>query len=183
MATDDASPTTGPATGSDAGSETASAAAERHGVPVTWSRGQEVLHPDADGYHDLLVALFDEGYLVGIDLTCVDLLTHPGRTLPPGCARGRFEVVVNLLSHAARSRVRVRVQLEGDNPELATATDLYPGLEAAEREVYDLFGVRFAGHPDLTRIIMPEDWVGHPLRKDYNSGRIPVQFKAPAPSR
>jgi NADH-quinone oxidoreductase subunit C len=177
MPTDD----TTPASGGDA--DAAAAPAERHGVPVTWSRGQEVLHPAIDGYHDLLGALFDEGYLVGVDLTCVDLLTHPGRALPDGVVPGRFEVVVNLLSHAARSRVRVRVQLVGDDPEVPTATDLYPGLEAAEREVHDLFGVRFAGHPDPTRIIMPEDWVGHPLRKDYNSGRIPVQFKAPAPTR
>jgi NADH-quinone oxidoreductase subunit C len=56
--------------------------------------------------------------------------------------------------------------------------DLYPGSEAMEREVYDLFGIDFTGHPDMSRILMPEDWIGHPLRKDYAIGEIPVQFSA-----
>ncbi len=65
----------------------------------------------------------------------------------------------------------------GDDPVLPSLFDLWPGTEAMEREAFDMFGIRFDGHPDLTRILMPEDWIGHPLRKDYDVGAIPVQFK------
>jgi NADH-quinone oxidoreductase subunit C len=96
--------------------------------------------------------------------------------------RARFEVVVNLLSLSKRQRVRVRVQAGDDEPEVDSLFVLYPGTEAMEREAFDLFGVLFTNHPDLTRILMPEEWEGHPLRKDYGSGRVPVQFKeAPGP--
>ena len=76
----------------------------------------------------------------------------------------------------------MRVQVPADDAEVATLFDLYPGTEAMEREAYDLFGIVFTGHPDMTRILLPEDWEGHPLRKDYGVGRVPVQFKgAPGP--
>jgi NADH-quinone oxidoreductase subunit C len=80
-----------------------------------------------------------------------------------------------------RRRVRLRVQLPESDPHLPSLFELWPGSEAMEREAYDLMGVVFDGHPDLTRILMPEDWEGHPLRKDYGVGRVPVQFKATAP--
>jgi NADH-quinone oxidoreductase subunit C len=116
------------------------------------------------------------------DLTAVDYLTHPGRVLPPGIAPERFEVVASLLSLSAARRVRVRVQVAEDAAEIRSLWDLYPGAEALEREVFDMFGIRFTGHPDLTRILMPEDWEGYPLRKDYGVGRVPVQFKeSPGP--
>ena len=67
-----------------------------------------------------------------------------------------------------------------EDPVVPSLFDLYPGTEAMEREVYDLYGVAFGGHPDPTRILMPEDWEGHPLRKDVAVGAIPVQFKNPA---
>mgnify|MGYP001197489917 CR=1 FL=1 len=69
------------------------------------------------------------------------------------------------------------MQIPEDDPTLPTLFDIYPGSEALEREVYDLFGIQFEGHPDMSRILMPEDWDGYPLRKDYAVGKIPVQFK------
>jgi len=112
----------------------------------------------------------------------VEYLTHPGRRLPDGVDPERFEVVVNLLSLSLHQRVRVRVQVPAADPVVATLFDLYPGVDAMEREAFDMVGVIFDGHPDLTRILMPEDWEGHPLRKDYGVGRVPVQFKgAPGP--
>jgi NADH-quinone oxidoreductase subunit C len=150
-----------------------------HGVPVTWSRGQKVLHPDRDQYAGLVRTLHDEGFHVCVDVTAVDYLTYPlPRSLPEGIAPERFELVVNLLSHNRRERRRLRVQVPEGDASVPSLFDLHPGTEAPEREVYDMFGIAFDGHPDLTRILMPEDWVGHPLRKDADNGRIPVQFKA-----
>jgi len=152
-----------------------------HGAPVTWSHGQRVVHPRRDQLIDLVRKLHDDGYLMCLDVTAADYLTHPGRALPAGIEPERFELVVTLISHRERSRIRLRVQVPGDDATAPTLFDVHPGTEAMEREVFDMFGIRFEGHPDLTRILMPEDWVGHPLRKDYDSGRIPVQFKgAPA---
>ncbi|MFZ2443651.1 MAG: NADH-quinone oxidoreductase subunit C, partial [Ilumatobacteraceae bacterium] len=123
-------------------------------------------------------ALLDDTFTMCADLTAVDYLTFPGRSLPAGIEAERFEVVVNLLSLERRERIRLRVQVPQSDATLATLFDMYPGSEAMEREVYDMFGIVFTDHPDLTRILMPEDWDGHPLRKDYDQGRIPVQFSA-----
>jgi NADH-quinone oxidoreductase subunit C len=118
------------------------------------------------------------GYLhTGMEKTGEDL-TYPNRAVPAGITRERFEVTVNLLSLSKRERVRVRCQVPESDPVVPTLVDLFAGADAPEREVFDMFGIRFDGHPDLTRILMPEDWEGHPLRKDYGVGRIPVQFKA-----
>ena len=111
------------------------------------------------------------------DVIGVDQLANPHRDLPEGVAPERFEVVVLLISHQARERLRIRVQVPEADPVVPTLFEVHPGTEAMEREVFDMFGIRFDGHPDLTRILMPEDWEGHPLRKDYGIGRIPVQFK------
>ena len=69
------------------------------------------------------------------------------------------------------------MQVPDADPEVPSLFGLHPGTEAMEREAFDMFGIVFTGHPDLTRILMPEDWEGHPLRKDYVVGEIPVQFK------
>jgi len=150
-----------------------------HGVLVTDSRGQRVLHPSRDELVDLVRRLRDdEGYRVCIDVTAVDYLAYRAdRGLPPGVEPERFEVVVGLLSHAGRERLRLRVQVPADDPTCPSLFDVHPGTEALEREVFDMFGIAFSGHPDLTRILMPEDWEGHPLRKDNPVGAIPVQFK------
>lgn len=144
----------------------------------------KIIHCNAADHLSTITKFKDEGYEMCADLCAVDYLSHPGRAaLPEGIEPQRFEVVVNLLSVSARRRVRVRTQVSGGDPVVDSIASLYPGAEAMEREAFDLVGVRFEGHPDLTRILMPDDWEGHPLRKDYSSARLPVQFKAPASSR
>lgn len=81
-------------------------------------------------------------------------------------AEPRFEIVYHLQGIAAKRWVRLKVRLSGDNPEMESAVCVYRSANWYEREVFDLFGVRFFNHPNLTRIMMPDDWVGHPLRKD-----------------
>ena len=149
-----------------------------HGAPITYSRGQRTVHTDVKGYVKLVTELKSDGYNVCVDLVAVDYLTNTDRDLPAGHTGERFEVVANLLSHANRQRLRVRVQVPGDTATVASLFDLYPSTEAMEREAYDLMGVVFTGHPDLSRILLPDTWEGHPLRKDEATGRIPVQFKA-----
>ena len=143
---------------------------------------QAVVFFDRAAYHDEVAALREQGFDMCTDLCGVDYLAHPGRTLPPDVVPERFEVVAHLLSIEQSRRLRVRVQVPEADLELASLWDLYPGVEAMEREAFDMFGIRFTDHPDLTRILMPEEWEGHPLRKDYGVGRVPVQFKeAPGP--
>lgn len=154
---------------------------ELHGAPVTRIRNQRVAHPTADQLLELVLTLRDEGWVQCLDVCGVDYLAHRRSDLPDSVAPERFEVVVTLISHELRERLRLRVQVPEADPVVPSLFDLHPGTEAMEREVFDLFGIRFEGHPDLTRILMPEDWHGHPLRKDYGVGRIPVQFKG-APS-
>jgi NADH:ubiquinone oxidoreductase subunit C len=156
-----------------------------HGAPVTWSAGQRVLHPHREDLATVVRALRDDdGFAMCLDVTAVDYLAYEApRVLPDGVEAERFEVVVTLMSHAARERVRLRVQVPESEPTVPSLFDVHPGSEAPEREVFDLFGISFDGHPDLTRILMPEDWVGHPLRKDEAIGRIPVQFKGTADAR
>jgi NADH-quinone oxidoreductase subunit C len=152
------------------------------GVPVSVTFGEEVLFPSLERYVEVVTALRDAGFETCADLCGVDYLLHLGRALPEGVTRERFEVVVNLLSLSHRRRIRVRVQVEEADPRLPTLFHVYPGTENMEREAFDMYGILFDEHPDMSRILMPEDWEGHPLRKDYGVGRVPVQFKdAPGP--
>lgn len=151
-----------------------------HGVPVTSSLGDTVLHPDRIALPTLVRTLRDDhGYAMCLDVCGVDYLTYDAdRNLPAGIEPQRFEVVVTLMSHEAQRRLRLRVQVPADDPSCPSLFEVHPGTEAMEREAFDLLGISFEGHPDLTRILMPESWEGHPLRKDEAIGRIPVQFKA-----
>jgi NADH-quinone oxidoreductase subunit C len=91
------------------------------------------------------------------DITCVDW--YP--------AEPRFEIVYHLLSISKKERVRLKVRLDSAAPVVDSLTPIWPGANYFEREVFDLFGIRFSGHPYLVRLLMPENWEGHPLRKDY----------------
>jgi NADH-quinone oxidoreductase subunit C len=82
-------------------------------------------------------------------------------------AEPRFEVVYHLHSLSRNVRLRVKCRVPGDNPEIDSVTGVWRSANWFERETFDLFGIRFRNHPDLTRIMLPDDWEGHPLRKDY----------------
>ena len=113
-------------------------------------------------------AACDAGFDTFVDLTAIDHFAEAPR----------FEVAVNIISMTEVQRVIISTRVPYDNPTVATLTGIFAGANFYEREAYDLLGVVFEGHPDLTRILMPDDWVGHPLRKDYDIGAIPVEFKA-----
>jgi NADH-quinone oxidoreductase subunit C len=156
----------------------------RYGAVVDPVADDVVLHATVDSYLEVCAEARADGFDQLIDLTAVDYLTYAGtRSLPGDLAAERFEVVTQLIDHARRERIRIRTQVGGDEPTIASLFDLWPGSENLEREVYDMFGITFADHPDMSRVLMPEDWVGHPLRKDYAVGAIPVQFKAASNER
>ena len=118
-------------------------------------------------YFEKVEELKNDGFEMMVDLTAIDWF----RKKEP-----RFEIVVNFLSVSKNKRVSLVVKVN-DDLNVPSITSLYPSANFYEREVFDMFGINFEDHPDLTRILMPDDWNGHPLRKDYGSGRIPVQFK------
>lgn len=115
------------------------------------------LSVEAGTIRDLGRRLQEQGFNLLLDLAGVDYLARAPR----------FEVVYHLLAYPAMMRLRLRVPVAGDKPELASVSDIWGAAAAAEREAWDMFGITFKGHPDLTRILMPDDWEGHPLRKDY----------------
>ena len=127
---------------------------------VKFDRDEMTIYVDRSDIREACALLRDDSacpYNFLSDVTCVDW--YPSEP--------RFEVVYHLLSIPKKERVRLKVRLNSSSPTVDSITSVWPGANYFEREVFDLFGVRFAGHPYLRRIMMPEDWEGHPLRKDY----------------
>ncbi len=147
------------------------------------SHGQAVVYVDRAVMAEVATMLRDdEQFTMLVDTAVVDHLLDGSRPTVAGIAPERFEVVVNFLSHSRNRRIRIIAEVPATDPTVPSLTPAYPGANFPERESYDLFGITFDGHPDLTRILMPDDWHGHPLRKDDAAARVPVTFKGdPSP--
>ena len=135
-------------------------------------RGRAVVLVPADLLLDVLRAARNR---LALD-TCADVTAWDRLPMEP-----RFEVLYLLGRAGSADRLTVKARAAGDPPRLPSATAIYPGAGFPEREVYDMYGVVFDGHPDLRRILMPDDWEGHPLRRDYPLFEEPVQFKGHTP--
>jgi NADH:ubiquinone oxidoreductase subunit C len=156
------------------------------------SAGDAWITVPSESVRDALAGLRSEGYHLLTFLTCVDHLADasgrggaPGEGLRPAAAQGgsppvdspkRFEIVYQLRNLDSLEQLRVRAFVDGDPPKIDSVHDMFPPANWDERETYDLFGIVFNDHPDLTRILMPDDWVGHPLRRDYPVGGETVEF-------
>jgi NADH-quinone oxidoreductase subunit C len=141
---------------------------ERFGAQHSQFRGEDTLTLSADHIVAACLALRDEfGFELLSGQTAVDYWPE----LTP-----RFHIVYQIYSIQHNQRVCLRVPLNGNAPTMPSLTGVYPNANWQEREIWDMFGVRFEGHPDLRRILMPQDWEGHPLRKDYPLGYEEVQF-------
>jgi len=126
-------------------------------VDAKFDRGELTLAVSKEDIAAALLALQAGGYNFFEDMTAVDW--YP--SIP------RFQLSYHILSHARKERVRLRTMVDESDAVVQSITSIWPGANYYEREVFDMFGVRFAGHPDMRRILMPDEWVGHPLRKDY----------------
>ena len=121
--------------------------------------GEDIIHIKGFSNLDILKLFKDNGFNFLADMTAIDNLTLGGFE--------RFSVVYHLLSHETKERVTVKAYVPENQPELPSAESLWKTADWQEREIYDLFGISFKGHPNLTRIMNPDDYKGHPLRKDY----------------
>lgn len=131
---------------------------------TTTYAGQVAILLKKDMIRDVCLYLKDEPALKMdhlADLTAVDYSTYPGDSGP------RFEVVYNLFSIEYRHRIRLKVRVPEADPRIDTVSSIWQTANWHERETFDLMGITFDGHPDLRRILLPEDWEGHPLRKEY----------------
>jgi NADH-quinone oxidoreductase subunit C len=126
-------------------------------IDAKFDRNELTLTIAAEEIRAAAAAVQAAGYNFMDDLTAVDWFP----------SSPRFQVSYHLLSHTFKEYIRLRVLLDEANPSVASITPVWPSANYYEREVFDLFGIRFEGHPNLRRIMMPDDWVGHPLRKDY----------------
>jgi NADH-quinone oxidoreductase subunit C len=122
-----------------------------------FDRGELTLTIDPAEIRSAAATVQAAGYNAFEDMTAVDWFP----------SEPRFQLSYHILSHRFKERIRLRVEVSGTEPEVESITPIWPGANYYEREVFDLFGIRFEGHPNLRRILMPEDWVGYPLRKDY----------------
>ena len=138
-------------------------------VDTATELGADVLTVAAAHVVDAARVLRDEfGFDLLLDITVVDWTPK----------EPRYDVHYQMLNVAENTRLRVKVQLpDADAPHVASVVDVWPAADWYEREVYDFFGVIFDGHPYLRRIFMPDEWIGHPLRKDYPVGGVPVEYK------
>jgi NADH-quinone oxidoreductase subunit C len=135
------------------------------------SAGDSWITVASDTIREALAGLKDEGYSLLVFLTCVDHLVDASREWP-----ARYELVYELRNMDTREQLRVRTFVDGDLPHVDSVSDFFPPANWEERETYDMFGIVFKDHPDLTRILMPDDWVGYPLRRDYPVGGEIVEF-------
>src|SRR5262249_21096607 len=134
--------------------------------------GDEWITVARERVRDVLQSLKSQGYESYLFMTCVDHLATPTVEKPPE----RYELAYQLRDMTTHRELRVRVFVPESDPTAPSAHDIYAPANWDERETYDMFGIHFEGHPDLTRILMPDDWVGHPLRRDYPVGGEPVDF-------
>ena len=128
-------------------------------LDITQFSGEDIIHIQGSYNLDVLKLFRDNGFNFLADITAVDNLTLGGFE--------RFAVVYHLLSHETTKRVTVKAYVTEDRPELSSVESLWKTADWQEREIYDLFGIQFTGHPNMIRIMNPDDYQGHPLRKDY----------------